>query len=786
MTGTLRVEPAPELGRTGPGGEPDTERRWWHELLGIGWIVAAAIAVLLPALVHGSSLGPYDVLARFGLSRQPGVAIRDLHGDQITQMIPWTQLAWTQVHQGHLPLWNSYSGLGMPLAFNWQSATFSVPAIVGYLVPLRLAFTFQVLTTLVVAGSGGYVLGRVLKLGALPSALIGTAFELSGAFMFWLGWPIGSVLSWTGWLFAGVLLVMRGTNRARTVAFFALILACAIYAGQPDALVVLAGSVVLFALVLLVTRLPIFNGSGPLARPVVDLLLGSAFGAALAAPLLLPGYQIASGAIRTVEGSTFGRQTTFSVQDLGHLALSGLNGIPNELSLHLFVNNPNIYLGVIVIVLAITAIALSRRRPEIIALIAVVVVMGVIAFLQSFDDLIHLVPGLQAVRWYRAVVPMVLAISVLAGVGLELIVSSYRDRQVRIWLGAGFVVSSGCLVVAWALGLPHLTSGEVWTRDLAFLWSAAQTVVGLLGVAALTRASGQRRSNNFSRRAPRIVAASFLACVTVFLVFSGETLWHSSPTYVTTTPAITTLEKTVGSSLVGFGSKKCFAVPGLGIYPDANDLYGIHELAIYDPMLPRSYFISWGQATRRPPNSAGVPLISSYCPAITSAAIARVYGVSYVLQASDRPGPKGGILDKHLGDENLFRIPGAGPATLTPIPKSGELPPTRAVGVAVPVTYPGPSSWKVVTNAPTNQVLRLRLTAVPGWHASIDGKPLSLKPFTAVMVQARIPSGRHVIELHYWPTAFTAGIAMAVVGVIGLAGWVLVDELRRRPDRNPR
>ena len=72
--------------------------------------------------------------------------------DLIREIIPWTTLAWTQVHNGFLPLWNPYSALACPLAFNWQSATFSLPALLGYLVPVRFDFTVQVLVTLVVGG----------------------------------------------------------------------------------------------------------------------------------------------------------------------------------------------------------------------------------------------------------------------------------------------------------------------------------------------------------------------------------------------------------------------------------------------------------------------------------------------------------------------------------------------------------------------------------------------------------------------------------------------------------
>ena len=116
-------------------------RRMWPDLAGLLFVVAAAVAVLLPALLHGGSLGPFDLLSRYGVSKQSGVTVHNAQTtDLIAQMIPWTSLAWTQVHHGQLPLWNPYNGLGMPLAFNWQSATFggADPARLSRPPPLRL------------------------------------------------------------------------------------------------------------------------------------------------------------------------------------------------------------------------------------------------------------------------------------------------------------------------------------------------------------------------------------------------------------------------------------------------------------------------------------------------------------------------------------------------------------------------------------------------------------------------------------------------------------------------
>ena len=147
-------------------------RRVLPDALALGWLVLIGLLYLLPALSHGVFIGTYDLLSKLGLSKQPGVIVHNGElWDQIDSMIPWTNLAWMQVHAGHLPLWNPFNGLGLPLAFNWQSAPFSLPSAVGYLVPLRYAYDVGIALTLIIAGSGAYVFGRVLGLGALASAM---------------------------------------------------------------------------------------------------------------------------------------------------------------------------------------------------------------------------------------------------------------------------------------------------------------------------------------------------------------------------------------------------------------------------------------------------------------------------------------------------------------------------------------------------------------------------------------------------------------------------------------
>jgi hypothetical protein len=218
--------------------------------------------------------------------------------------------------------------------------------------------------------------------------------------------------------------------------------------------------------------------------------------------------------------------------------------------------------------------------------------------------------------------------------------------------------------------------------------------------------------------------------------------------------------------------------------PQSNVLFQIDELAIFDPLAPNSYYSTWHSLTG---SEGGSPYFYQFCPAVTSIAVARRFGVAYVLEPHDTRGPTGSAFVEAVGDERLYRIPGAAPATIVRAPASQPLPPDNATGTPVAVHHPNPATWSLTTDAATTQVVRLRITDVPGWHATIDGRPLALRTYSGVMLQARIPAGHHTVVVRYWPSAFTAGLVLAVCSIIGLSiasvgGWI--RRRRSRPSVN--
>jgi len=766
---------------TSPTGRSPGLRRFVPDVLGIAWVVVAAGAVLTPALAHGMSLGSSDWLSQFGLSKHAGVVVHNRQAfDQVTEMIPWASLSWTQVHHGQLPLWNPYSALGTPLAFNWQAASFSLPAVVSYLFPLHLVYTVQVAVTLIVAGTGVYAFCRLLGVGAIGCALAGTAYELSGSFFAWLGWPVASVMSWAGWLFAATLLVVWGRHRFRAIACFAIVVALAIYAGQPDALILLAAVLAVFVAVPLLLRTSGLGGSGSIRVPVLDLAVATVAGAGLGAPLLLPGVQLLAGSVRGGKGIS----QALPLRNLTYVVFQGFDGLPLAGTRWFgppFYIRSAAYVGVIAVVLAVVALGASlsrgRRRPEIVALGAVVIVTAGLVVIPPFV--------LNAVQWHRALLPLDFALAVLAGVGADVVVRNYSRRATLSTAASGFAAVGVILLLLFAFGRGRLPSAESAIRARSFIWPSVQVGLGLAVIAGLAMAG--RRAGRAAHTSPRRFGAGlwatgvFLACETAFLVSSGASLWSSSPGFLAPSPAEVTLGHTVGSALVGLGQSTCFTPGQLGTVPDANVAFALHEFAAYDPLIPQAYSPSWPAEVGQPPGQhppKTVPL-SVFCPAVTSVQVARRYGVGFVLEPPRAPGPTGSVLVRTVGGEGLYRIPGAAPATLVPLAPSGALPSLDALGAPVAVVHPDPAAWRLVTRSARSAVLRLRLTDVPGWHATIDGRPLPLRRYGNVMLQAPVPPGHHTIELRYLPTAFRAGVTFAAVVVVGLVVLPIVVRVRR-------
>jgi hypothetical protein len=758
----------------------------WFDVVGIAWVIIAACLALVPARIHGSYFGTYDSLSQYGLTAHPGSLLHNAAvPDQADEVVPWITLAWTQVHHGHLPLWNPYEALGMPLAFNWGSGAFSLPALVSYITPLRFIYWVQILVSMVVGGTGAYFFGRVMRLHPVACAFAGTTWVLSGPFFGYLGLPDASVMSWAGWQFAAVVLILRGSHRFASVALLAVTLAFSILAGNPQIEIVIFLALAVFAAVILVLRVvPVgaggAGGGGPIRRPVVDLIIACVAGGALSAPLALPGLQLASMSVRNA--SPYANANPIS-QVLGTVFQSfwGQPLAGSFINAQGFFVEQWVYVGAIAVALAAVGIAVRWRRPEVVALAAATLVAVAASVLQPVDSLLNQLPLIGHSWWSRALIPLAFCLAMLGAVGLDTVLQPSERRRAARWALGAFGTMALALGLIWLFGRGHLLPYEMRVRNQSFVWPVVSTAVGLAAFAVLVVTDHRMKDKDSNWTGLRwltiAIAGSLLICQTVFLIVDDGPIPSSSSTPYQPTAAVISLQRAVGSSLVGFGVNTTgFGGYELGIAPDANIDFGIYEFGEYDPITPLSFFTVWKRQNRTSPGISG---LYDFLPGIPSATVARRYGVSYVLERAGVAGPPGSVFVAHAGNENLFRIPGAATATLVPPSTSGGWPSIDASGKPVPVEHPTPSEVRIVTDSPSSQVLRLRVASFPGWKATIDGRSLPMATYLSMMLQARIPPGKHVIELRYWPTSFTEGLVIAGCAVVAFAAVALVAWRRK-------
>jgi hypothetical protein len=758
---------------TGSAAEEVEGAPWWKHFVAIGWSVALALLLLAPALLHGSMIGTYDLLAKQGLTSQSGVSITGnyYNSDPINQMIPWTSVAWTQVHHGFVPLWNPYNGLGLPLAFNWQSAVFSVPSLVGYLVPLRSAYTVGVFVTLVIAGTGAYVLGRTLRLGILGALMIATVFELCGPLVAWLGYPQAQTMAWGGWLLAAGLLLLRGRHRLPAIVLFSVVTACVIYSGHPETLIVMMLATVLFLATILASG--VLNGrfgfaGGAILRPAIDVVIAAVAGAALAAPLLLPALQLTASSVRSSTSTGGG----VPAHGLFYLLFSGFDGVPvagnYAFGGSFYYNETAAYVGVIALALAVVGVlaGIKRRSREVVALVVVLVVGGVVAFVGPVATALTHLPALGEVDWLRALMPVCLVIAVLAGIGCDAVARAESRSKVRIWLLASFGVAALLLGLIWLVarhsGLPAFgTSLAEHVRTISFVWPAAGTILGLAVATTLIWRPNWRSTG----------AAVLLCGEATLLLVAGAVLISSSSDGYPPTKAVNTLQRIVGKARIATSDPEIINC-ALGLEPDANIFYGVFELETYDPILPKAYFSLWSQETN---SSAGLAVEDEFCPNVTTLAQARAFGLSYLLVPHGDAAPSGSVkratiqvanpdpgdvFAKPPGALDLYEIPGSSIATFSA---------TGGESSRVRISSSNPARLTLVTRSSEPGQLRVRVTNIPGWRATIDGRSVPLQTSSVYGLELRVPAGTHRVELKYWPFLFTVGIFIAALAVLVLA-----------------
>ena len=270
----------------------------------------------------------------------------------------------------------------------------------------------------------------------------------------------------------------------------------------------------------------------------------------------------------------------------------------------------------------------------------------------------------------RALIGLDFALAVLAAFGLQALMDHSHERAVK-WGFACLTTLAAIVVAAAWVHHTHLKLSALDSNVQArsFIWPVVGLGALAFGAVLFFLPPGGRWAAGHKRRLPSrpmVVASTLFAAEAVFLLTATAYIWSSSNTFFPATQAEATLQQEVGTNRVGFAScPSILAWPNLGIVPEANDLYGVSEIGAYDGTIPKTYFTAYFDYLHQslPPGGTG---FGQYCPSMTTAGVARHFGVAYVLADPLAPAPPGMKLTAEFAGEELYRVPGGGLITVEP------------------------------------------------------------------------------------------------------------------------
>jgi hypothetical protein len=119
------------------------------------------------------------------------------------------------------------------------------------------------------------------------------------------------------------------------------------------------------------------------------------------------------------------------------------------------------------VILAAFALVVRRRRPEVRALGAVVVVCLALLFVQPVTAAAEALPLAGEVDWLRAFLPLACALAALAGIGVGAVVRASDLRATARGLGVAFVVARVVLGLLFWASQGHLPTEPCTTQAMS-------------------------------------------------------------------------------------------------------------------------------------------------------------------------------------------------------------------------------------------------------------------------------------------------------------------------------
>jgi len=712
--------------------------------IGIPWAACgiAGCALLWPALRLPDGVpSPAATLAEQapwqGIA-EPAAGNPNLR-DVTYQVQPWLLFLRHEVRAGRPPFWDPHQFSGSPYWSNGSGAPLFPLHLLFAALPLRLGWILLPWLRVVLGGCGAWLLARELGASRPAALLAALAFPLSGMVTSFVLFPMGNTHALAPWVILAVERLASGRGGWIGLAVAG---GLQLLGGHPETPVFTA----LLAAVYLVVR-----GSDRPLRAWAQFLAGWTAAAAIAAVQILPLFRTLAASGKWLHAAP-GPPAPFTVAAafLLRLILPDLFGNPAAGTWWGPYNfaATAIYSGALTLPLATAGLAAARadRRWRAVAAMTFFALAAAYYLLGMRHVLLALPLINRGLHHY---------LKLGVELGLALLAAAGCDR----WLagkGRGLLAGTGLtlalLAVAWwrfggewrERGLVGMEAG--WTA-----WVAASAVLLAL---SLLLPSGRRWT------AWPLLAAFLLIDLVAAHARTNPGL-AAGKVYPVTTPAVRFLQ----------GRPERVAGLGNALHPDAAMVYGLYDVRGDSPVKLQRYDEVYADM------AAGDPVYFHPIQNWSSAWLDRL-GVRWVMAAPGEEPPPG--MDWKLAysgpDARIYERPGA-------------LPLVRLIGGAqggrVRIVRRTPGVWTIAWETPHRGRLVVAETWDPGWHATLDGRPVAVEPLLGVLMGVLVGPGAGRVELRYHPDGFVPGMILSALGlaaVVAGAVWRRAGKARIPPD----
>ncbi len=746
---------------------------WFRRNVLFLWLVLLPLFPLWRAVFLGDAIGPYDQVRQMAPwnGPRPEQPWDVLPVDGAIQFSAWRDLVFQGWGRGEPPFWNPYQLAGTPLMANSQSGAFyPFHILLGVLhCPTFLAITLLAWFHLAVAGLGVSALTRKLGGNALGAVVAGSSFSLSAFMLAWTALPsVITTVAWIPWvlMFAWTVTSTCGREAGRAGLGLAVSIA----------LMMLAGHLQFAAYGLIATGIIALGGLiiNRDLRALLPLGLGIVAGCALALPHILPVLEYGKFSHRrntpTMEGYQgyvrFGALKPF---ELGTLPWATLQGDPRVESSRSDAANPlpsywpslvkqganfaESAIGVGPLVLALACFAPWRQRQAwpiaIIAVIALLLALGTPLNMALFFG----VPGWSSTgSLARVLVLTVMMLCVMAGLGASKPLT-WPENGLRKWLPYGIPIGFAIFgVVFTQQGSASAQNAEALNPLIAASMTQAMPamLLGLILTGAVLF---------FFRRIdePRIKLA------VAFTPFLLAAIGYSSHLVPTGKPLDRVIGPASGQRIAVINDPWSLHVASPALLPpNTPSLNRIHDLGGYDSLLHRDTVGLLNDINGQdsaPEANGNIMFIKPKFDARKLAAA----GVTQVWTRQDIPGLR---IPEVKEQYKVYPLRGPGRAS-TP---NGPATIGNETLNSLTVTAPGPGR------------LTVRDRNMPGWTATVDGKPVPIQG--TLWREFDLSPGSHQVTMNYSPPGLSTGLMGFAFGLVLCAGFLVFPYRKAASNEN--